>query len=199
MHRTPAGETRGKVHDFVSRRILRGSPPSVREVQEAFGFRSTATARQHLDALVEAGALERDPGRDRGYRLPGACESGMAPVLGRVQAGNLTEAIELAEGYVPVDAKRAESSFALVVVGESMAGREIHDGDIVLVQRGASVKPGDVVVALVGDEATIKTFTKVGRRIVLRAENPDYADIVPTPDGPEFRILGRVYEIRRQL
>jgi len=187
------------VHDFVYRRILRGSPPSVREVQEAFGFRSSATARQHLDSLVEAGALEREPGRDRGYRVPGAVVPGVVPILGRVQAGSLSEAIESAEGYVAVGAEVAESTFALIVVGESMAGREIHDGDIVLVRRDEPVRQGDVVVALVGDEATVKTFAKSGPRIVLKAENPDYADIVPASDGPEFRILGRVVEVRRRL
>ncbi len=199
MPKTPAGETRARIHAFVCARILRGEPPSVREVQQAFGVRSTATVREHLDALVAAGALEREPGKDRGYRIPGAIVPAMAPVLGRVQAGSLTEAIAFADGYVPVRAELAESTFALNVVGESMAGRGIHDGDIVLVERGARVKPGDVVVALVGDDATIKTFRKSGNRIVLKAENPDYADIVPEPGGEEFTILGRVYEVRRQL
>lgn len=199
MPRTPPGETRAKVHDFVCKRILRGVPPSVREVQDEFGFKSTATVREHLDALVEAGALEQESGKDRGYRIPGAFVPGMVPILGRVQAGGLSEAIAVAEGYVPVSAELAETSFALTVVGESMAGREIHDGDIVVVQRDARIKPGDVVVALIGDEATVKTFTKVSNRIVLQAENPDYADIVPDPDGAELIILGRVYEVRRRL
>ena len=199
MPRTPAGQTRASVHAFVYQLILRGTPPSVREVQEAFGFRSSATARQHLDALVEDGVLEREPGRDRGYRVPGAVVPGVVPIVGRVQAGSLSEAIETAEGYVAVSADLADSTFALIVVGESMAGREIHDGDIVLVRRDAPVRQGDVVVALVGDEATVKTYAKSGQRIVLKAENPDYEDIVPTPGGAEFRILGRVFEVRRRL
>lgn len=199
MPRTPAGETRAKVHDFVCRRILHGHPPSVREVQEAFGFKSSATGREHLDALVESGHLEQEPGRDRGYRIPGAFVPGLVPILGRVQAGSLTEAVEFADGYVPVEAGRAASSFALVVRGESMSGREIHDGDIVLVAHDATIKTGDVVVAMIGEEATVKTFTRHENRVVLRAENPDYEDIVPAADGPEFRILGRVFEVRRQL
>ena len=199
MPRTPAGETRAKVYDFVCRRILAGEPPSIREAQEEFGFRSTATVREHLDALVESGALEHESGRDRGYRLPGAFMPAMVPILGRVQAGNLTEAIEFAEGYVPVHPEFAETSFALTVVGESMAGREIHDGDIVLVRRDARIRQGDVVVALVGDEATVKTFKKVKNRIILQAENPDNLDIVPDPGGAEFKILGRVYEVRKRL
>lgn len=199
MPKTPPGETRARLRDFVLGRILGGAPPSVREVQDHFGFRSTATVREHLDALVEAGELEQESGRDRGYRIPGAFLPGMVAILGRVHAGALNAALENAEGYVAVSAARAQRSFALRVVGESMAGREIHDGDIVLVDRDARIVPGDIVVALVDDEATIKTLRKQGRRIVLEAANPAYADIVPDPHSAEFRILGRVFEVRRAL
>jgi len=199
MPRTPAGETRAKIHEFVCERILSGLPPSVREVRDAFGFKSTATAREHLDALIDAGALEQEAGKDRGYRIPGAFVPAMAPILGSVHAGTLHEAVELAEGYVAIEPALAGRSFALIVRGESMAGREIHDGDVVLVERDVRVRSGDIVVAQVGDEATVKTYQRNGRRVVLQAENPDYDDIVPTGDGEEFRVLGRVYEVRRRL
>ena len=199
MAKSLPGATRAKIHDFVCRRILAGTPPSVREVQDEFGFKSTATVREHLDALVAAGALAQDPGRDRGYRIPGAFVPAMAPVLGRVRAGVPHAAIEFAEGYVPVRAERAATTFALRVVGESMSGRAIHDGDIVLVDRQAAVRSGDVVVALIGDEATIKTYTVVGKRVILKAENPDYADVIPAPTDSSFAVLGRVYEVRRSL
>jgi repressor LexA len=199
MPKTRAGETRAKVLDFVFTRILSGEPPSVREVSEEFGFRSTATAREHLDALVDSGELTQKPGKDRGYRIPGAFVPAMIPILGKVQAGSLNEAIESAAGYVPVDPKFAATSFALTVSGESMAGREIHDGDIIVVQTDVRVKHGDVVVALIGEEATVKTFHKDKNRIILKAENPDYEDIVPSSEAGEFKILGRVTEVRRQL
>ena len=199
MAKTPAGETRARLRDFVLTRILGGAPPSVREVQDHFGFRSTATVREHLDALVEAGELAQESGRDRGYRIPGAFQPAMVPILGRVQAGALNAALEDVTGYVAVRAAQAQRSFALRVMGESMAGREIHDGDIVLVDRDARITPGDIVVALIDDEATIKTFRKQGRRIVLEAANPAYADIVPAPHSTDFRILGRVFEVRREL
>lgn len=199
MPKTPAGETRAKVHKFVCQRILLGEPPSVREVRDEFDFKSTATVREHLDALIDAGLLHHEPGKDRGYRIPGAFVPGMIPLLGRVHAGGLTEAVEFADGYVAVDANVAASSFALSVVGESMSGREIHDGDIVIVRSDEPVNQGDVVVALVGDEATVKTFSKRNNRIVLKAENPEYEDIVPDPQGAEFKILGRVVEVRRRL
>jgi len=124
---------------------------------------------------------------------------GLAPLLGRVQAGSLTEAVAFADGYVPVSADLAANCFALTVRGESMSGREIHDGDIVLVQRDARIKSGDVVVALLGDEATIKTFVKVGQQIILQAENPLFDDIDPGAERLEFSILGRVFEVRRSL
>lgn len=199
MPKTPPGATRARIRDFVLARVLEGTPPSVREVQDAFGFRSTATVREHLDALVAGGELEQESGRDRGYRLPGGFQPGLVPILGRVHAGALHEAVAHAEGFVAVEARRAPRCFALRVVGESMAGREIHDGDVVLVERDAPVRDGDIVVALIGDEATIKTLRRVGRRIVLAAANPAYADIEPAADGAEFRILGRVVEVRRAL
>jgi repressor LexA len=123
----------------------------------------------------------------------------MAPIAGRVQAGPLTEAIEAAEGFVAVPADEAASCFALRVVGESMAGREIHDGDIVLVRRGGPVRSGDVVVAQIDGEATVKTLQKSGPRIVLKAENPAYSDIVLQPGSSDSIVLGRVYEVRRRL
>lgn len=199
MPKTPPGETRGKVLHFVRRRLLLGRPPSIREVQEEFGFRSSATARQHLDALVELGALLHDVGQDRGYRLPGVDIAGQIPILGHVQAGALNHAVETADGYVPVDARYVESCFALTVRGESMSGREIHDGDVVLVERDVPIRSGDVVVALVGEEATIKTYRKNGSTIILEAENPDYDNIIPSAQGPEFRLLGRVFEVRKRL
>jgi len=199
MPRTPSGETRAKIHDYVCERILLGSPPSIREVQQRFGFKSTATVREHLNALVNSGALEQESGKDRGYRVPGAFVPAVVPILGQVRAGSLAEAIELADGYVAVQAEVAETTFALRVIGESMSGIDIHDGDIVLVDRASRISPGDVVVARVGDEATIKTFRRDKNRIILHAENPDFQDIVPDRSGPDFEILGRVYEVRRQL
>ena len=199
MPRTPSGETRAKIHDYVCQRILHGSPPSVREVQQRFGFKSTATVRQHLEALVDSGALEQESGKDRGYRVPGAFTPGVVPILGQVRAGCLAEAIELADGYVAVQTERAQTSFALRVVGESMSGIGIHEGDIVLVDSATPVKPGDIVVARVGDDATIKTFRPQKNRIILQAENPEFQDIELKPSVSDFEILGRVYEVRREL
>lgn len=214
MGRTPRGQTRQRVLAFVRERLLAGSPPTVREVQQAFGFRSVGTAREHLDALVADGKLDK-PGdrRHRGVQLPGTKRrAGLAPrlvpLLGRVQAGALTEAIEDADGHLLVEMHRsADELFALRVRGDSMAP-EMLEGDVLIVRRQPRAESGDVVVALVAGEATVKRLwietrletrleTRSGRgRIELRATNPDYPPIVP--DG-ELTLLGKVVELRRSF
>ncbi len=202
MGRTPAGETREKVFAFVRDRLLAGQPPTVREVQEALGFRAVRTAQQHLERLVEDGRLIAGGHRARGYRLPGSVPGArtvLAPVLGRVPAGALDEAIEDPDGYLPVDARGATAGelFALRVRGESMTGAGILPGDLVIVRRQPTAANGDVVVARVGDEATVKTFRARGRRVELRPENPAFEPIVR--DAGEVVVLGKVIEVRRIL
>ena len=202
MGRTPAGETREKVFAFVRDRLLAGQPPTVREVQEALGFRAVRTAQQHLERLVEEGRLVAGRHRARGYRLPGSSEGArtvLAPVLGRVPAGALDTAVEDPDGYLPVDARGAAAGdlFALRVRGESMTGVGILPGDLVIVRRQPTARNGDLVVARVGDEATVKTFRSRGRRVELRPENPAFAPIVL--DAGAVAILGKVVEVRRIL
>ena len=199
---TPAGETREKVFAFVRDRLLAGQPPTVREVQEALGFRAVRTAQQHLERLVEDGRLVARRHRARGYRLPGSAPGArtvLAPVLGRVPAGALDEAIEDPDGYLPVDARGAAAGdlFALRVRGESMTGAGILPGDLVIVRRQPTAATGDVVVARVGDEATVKVFRPRGRRVELRPENSAFEPIVL--DAGEVVILGKVIEVRRIL
>lgn len=202
MGRTPAGETREKVFAFVRDRLLAGQPPTVREVQEAFGFRSVRTAQQHLERLVEDGRLVAGRHKARGYRLPGAsrwARTVLVPLLGRVPAGALDEAIEDPDGYLPVTARGAESGdlFALRVHGESMTGVGIMPGDLVIVRRQPTAASGDIVVARVGDEATVKTFRPRGRLTELRPENPAFEPIVL--DAAAVVVLGKVIEVQRVL
>jgi repressor LexA len=200
MGRTPAGETRDRVFRFVREKLLAGIPPTVREVQDAFGFRSPQTAREHLEGLVERGCLIKEPGKARGYRLP--ARAGMPPVLvpllGRVPAGSLDAAVEDLEGYVPVEGARASGElFGLRVRGESMTGAGILPGDIVVVRRQSRAEPGEIVVALVGDEATVKRLRVRGKRVELHPENPAFEPVVPDPK--QLSILGKVVEVRRYL
>ena len=198
MPYTPEGKTREKILQFVRERILAGRAPTVREVQEAFGFRAVETAHRHLENLVAEGRLGREAGKSRGYRLPEAPGLLYIPLLGRVQAGALTTAVEEPEGYIPVLPKRGRGElFALRVRGESMTGAGILPGDIAIVRRQSTVESGDIAVALVGDDATVKRVRLHGRRIELHAENPEFPPIIP-PSG-EVLILGKVIEIRRYL
>lgn len=201
MPRTPAGETRESVYRFVRERLLAGQPPTLREIQDAFGFRAVETAREHLQALVSAGRLVQEPGRARGYRLPVEDRpppTQLVPLLGRVQAGALTTAVEELEAWVPVQSRDAEALFALRVRGESMLGAGILPGDIVIVRKDAPVANGDIVVALVDDEATVKRYRRgTAGRVELHPENAAFEVIVRR--ATEVLLLGKVIEVRRHL
>jgi repressor LexA len=200
MSYTPEGKTREKVLRFVRARILAGEPPTVREVRDALGFSAVETARRHLANLVTEGWLMCDKGKARGYRLPKGTggPSLMVPLLGRVQAGALTAAIEDPEGYISVPAAEARGElFALRVRGESMTGAGILPNDIAVVRRQPTAASGDVVVAMVDDEATVKTLRLRRGRVELHAANPDFPPIIPRP--ADVTILGKVIEIRRFL
>lgn len=200
MGRTPPGQTRDRVFRFVRDRLLGGRPPTVREVQHAFDFRSPQTAREHLEGLVAEGRLAKSPGKARGYRLPDdpAGDTVLVPLLGRVPAGALDTAVEDLEGYLPMRSRRDPGElFGLRVRGESMTGAGILPGDLVVVRKQARADSGDIVVALVGDEATVKRLRLQGRRVELLPENPAFDPIVPRTG--EFRLLGKVVEVRRVL
>lgn len=198
MAHTPAGQTRERVYRFVLERLLQAQPPSVRDVQQALGFKAVQSAREQLEALVREGRLAKNPGQARGYRLPGALGAQLVPLLGRVAAGGLKTAVEEHEGHVYVQARgRHEDLFALRVRGESMRGAGILDGDIVIVRRQARAESGDVVVALVDDEATVKRLRLPPGRVELHPENPAFAPIVAAPE--HVRLLGKVIEVRRHL
>ena len=202
MGRTPPGQTRERIFRLVRRRILAGLPPTVREVQEAFRFRSVQTAREHLEVLVAEGRLKKQKGKSRGYRLPAdprqTAPTVLVPLLGRVQAGSLTTAVEDLEGYIPIQSSRSpDELFGLRVRGESMRDAGILHGDVVLVRRQPSADSGDLVVALIGDEATVKRLRIRRRRLELHPENPDFEPLVPDPG--EVTLLGKVVEVRRYL
>jgi repressor LexA len=202
MAHTPEGQTRQKILRFVRERILAGRPPTVREVQEAFGFRAVETAHRHLENLIAEGRLHREAGKARAYGLPEGSGPGgppmLIPLLGRVQAGPLTMAVQEPEGYVVVQPSGDPGErFALRVRGESMTGAGILPGDIAIVRRQPTAQSGDIVVALVGDEATVKRLHLRRGHIELHAENPRFAPIIPKPE--EVTVLGKVVEIRRYL
>ncbi|MDE2661269.1 MAG: transcriptional repressor LexA [Acidobacteriota bacterium] len=214
MPKTPPGQTRNRVFRFVRDRLLRGDSPSLREVQQHFGFRAVETVRAHLTALVEEGRLVKEPGRARGYRLPKRQPKRLSapvpdwssgrlqpvPLLGEVAAGGFEEAIENPEGNLPVeipDSRDLSDYFALRVRGESMSGAGILPGDTVIVERRGKPVSGQIVVALLEEDATVKRLHLGQHGMELRPENPDFDTLRPPPGS--CRILGRVVELRRQI
>lgn len=209
MPKTPPGQTRNRIFRFVRDRLLEGDSPSLREVQRHFGFRAVETVRAHLTVLVEEGRLVKESGRSRGYRLPERFPPPAdwppnrlqpVPLLGEVAAGGFEEAIENPEGNLPVeipDSRDLSDYFALRVRGESMSGAGILPGDTVIVERQGVAVSGQIVVALVEEEATVKRFHLGPDGMELRPENPDFNTLRPPPGS--CRILGKVVELRRQI
>ncbi|MDR7416034.1 MAG: transcriptional repressor LexA [Armatimonadota bacterium] len=188
-----------EVLEFVTRCIReRGVVPSVREVAEHLGLRSSATAQRHLRALVEKGYLRRIPRRMRGLELvhPGGVREVVhLPLLGRVAAGRGAVAEEVVEEFLPVPRHLGwqEGCFLLRVRGDSMVGAGIFEGDLVVVRRQQTALPGDLVVALVGEEATVKRLGNEAGQFVLYAENPAYP-----PIREAFQIVGKVVGLLRR-
>jgi repressor LexA len=187
-----------------------GVPPAVREIGERFGFTARA-AFDHLRALEKKGMLERRVTGKRASRtlvVPerrAARRSGREaiPLLGRIAAGAPRLADEQWEDGVPLDpdwlAAQGQDVFALRVKGDSMVDAHIVDGDLVLVRRQDSARPGEVVAALVGDEATVKRFARDGEAVVLRPAHPTMAPIVVPPGRADVRILGKVIGVLRRM
>ena len=169
-----------------------GYSPSVREICEGVGLASTATVHYHLNALRQEGSINMDGKKNRTISLPDRLPIGKIPVVGVVTAGVPILAVENIEGYLPWDGD--ESCFALRVRGESMLGVGILPDDLVVVRRQQTANNGEIVVALIGDEATVKTFKKQNGEIWLLPANPDYQLI----DGRECEVLGKVVAVVRQ-
>ena len=207
MPKTPPGETRERVYRYVRERLFEGRPPTIREVQRAFSFRAVETARGHLEALVQEGRLAKKNGQARGFALPeleglegleGWGTPRLVPILGRVQAGALSTAVQDLDGYIPVESTHtSQELFALRVHGESMTGAGIFPRDLVIVKRQTTANSGDIVVALVEDEATVKRLRIRKGNIELHPENPNFDVIIPS--RYQCRILGKVIEVRRFL
>lgn len=205
MSKTPPGQTRKRIYRFVRRRLIEGDSPSLREVRDHFGFRAVETVRAHLIALVAEGLLIRQPGRSRGFRLPGSRRlsrhfAARVPILGEVAAGSFEEAIENPEGELPMEvpASREPSDYlALRVRGESMTGAGIFPGDMVVVDRQTRPLSGQIVVALLEGEATVKRLVLGTGTVELHPENPDFEILRPPPES--CRILGKVVELRRRF
>jgi len=163
-----------------------GMPPTRAEIAAGLGFSTASSAEDHLQALARKGALELLPGASRGLRLrdfPGMPVQGTLPLVGRVAAGSPILAVENVEASYRIDpglfAPRAD--YLLRVRGPSMRDAGIVDGDLLAVHRTADARSGQVVVARLGDEVTVKRLKRRGREVLLVAENPDFTPIVVDP------------------
>jgi repressor LexA len=184
------------VLQYVQNRLTQDHrPPTVREVMRHFKWNSPQSARKHLLALEEKGYLEREDRTARGLKVSGDSSGGLSiPILGKVAAGLPLLAEENREGTMVVDqamARGGRNLFALTVRGDSMINAHILSGDKVIVQQTTHASPGEIVVALIEGEATVKTFRRTASKVVLEPANPKYKDIVVNEDQ-DFRIIGKV-------
>ncbi|MDQ7858955.1 MAG: transcriptional repressor LexA [Armatimonadota bacterium] len=191
------------VLDYIAQSIRRtGIVPSVREIGGALGMRSPSTVHQHLTALIRKGYLRRDGDRMRVLEITNGSvrldseEIVSLPLVGRVSAGVPILAEQHIEEMIPIPRRFVgwnDESFLLTVRGDSMVGAGIFDGDLVIVRCQRTAIPGDIVVALLGEEATVKRLAVVDGRPCLRAENPAYPLI-----SDEFEVIGKVLGLLRR-
>lgn len=185
-----------------------GTTPSYREIGERLGIRSTNGVKTLVDALVRKGFLRPSEGRARGLELTASGRQGppageaaaWVPLVGRVAAGAPILAVENVEEMISVDRSllRGEESFALEVKGDSMVEAGILDGDIVFAQSAETARTGEMVVARVGDEATVKFYFPEAGRIRLQPANARYEPILVDPLLEDFHVVGRVTGLLRR-
>jgi len=194
-----------QILEFVKKYMHeKGYPPSVREIGENVGLSSSSTVHGHLSRLEEKGYLRRDLSKPRALELLEDEERALqkhrlvnVPLVGRVTAGEPILAVQNIEDYVPLprDIAGGDGSFLLSVRGDSMIGAGIHDGDLVIVRPQPSADDGDIVVAMLEDEATVKRYYRAKGGVRLQPENPALEPIV----SRDVTILGRVIGLIRRF
>jgi repressor LexA len=197
-------ERQQAIYNFIKTTLAsRGIPPSMREIGEKFGIRSTNGVEGHLAALARSGLITREKGKSRGISLQSS-ERPVAtiPLLGRVAAGTPVLSPENREGEVMVDLsifslRSSANLFALRVKGESMIDAHIMDGDTLLVRAQSAAQNGDIVVALADGEATVKRFFLEKDRVRLQPENSAMKPIVV--ERGELRIVGKAVGVIRKV
>lgn len=193
-----------EILEYIKSQILeRGFPPAVRDICEAVGLKSTSSVHSHLETLEKNGYIRRDPTKPRAIEILDDSfnfnrrEMANVPLIGRVAAGEPLLAQQNIESYfpVPLEFMPNNQTFMLTVKGESMIKAGILDGDMVLVEQLSTARNGDMVVALVEDGATVKTFYKEDGYIRLQPENDTMDPIIVT----DCQIMGKVIGVFRFL
>jgi len=181
------------IFDFIQAEAQAGRPvPTLREIARQFGFRAHRAAACHLGALKQKGFIEWDPGKARSLRVTSPLRLFRPrivdiPLFGTIPAGFAQEREQNPAGCVSVDVesigfKPTRTTFALRVTGDSMIGRHIVAGDIVILEHGPEPREGQVVAALVDGETTLKTFLRKRGKPYLKAENPKYPNLIPAQE-----------------
>ena len=199
-------EKQRKILEFLKKEIItKGYPPSVREICDAVGLKSTSTVHGYLERLEKKGLIRRDPTKPRAIEILDDTtyvfkkELVNVPIVGRVTAGQPILAVENIEDTFPIPAQYLHNKnndvFMLTVEGESMIEAGIFDGDLVIIEKVSTAQNGDMVVALIEDEATVKTFYKEKDHIRLQPENSNMEPIIVH----NVTILGKVIGVIRMF
>ena len=194
-------ERQQAILDFINEHVEEnGFPPSVREIGRHFEI-YPATVQDHISALERKGYLQKKRFQSRTLSVPASSRRAGIPIIGRVAAGvpllaqqNIEDTVQLPKDWAPAGA------FLLKVQGNSMEGAHILDGDYVLVHPQQMAANGEIVVALIGDEATVKRFYRTDRGITLKAENPNYEPIeIERSEAASFKVIGKVMGVLRVM
>ena len=196
-----------QVFDFVRDKLASGDPsPTRREIAAKFGWSSKRAAECHIEALIRKGWLTSEPGKARSLRLADSLQTVRRavfelPVFGTIPAGFGAEREQESDECIPVTTdsigfKPTRNTFVLHVSGDSMVGRHICDGDIVVLEHGADPRPGQIVAALIDHRSTLKTFVMQNGKPFLKAENPKYPNLIPSE---ELMIQGVAYALIRRI
>ncbi|MCX6829697.1 MAG: transcriptional repressor LexA [candidate division Zixibacteria bacterium] len=193
-----------EILEYIEKMITEyGKSPTIREIGEKFNISSTNGVRSHLEVLLKKGYIRRQKLISRGIELVRNMAGPIKriPLVGAVPAGNPLTAIENIEGEIAVDTSFLPSgeTFTLRVKGESMKNAGIFDGDYVLVKRQKEAEPGEIVVAVIGDEATVKRYFPEEGRIKLQPENESFEPIWVDKNSPDFYIAGKVVGLLRRI
>ena len=188
MEKAPLTPKQEAVYNFLVKKMQNGIPPTVREICTATGIKSTSTVHAILNVLEEQGYILRDAKYSRAIRLENDFDAAMVPLVGRVTAGQPILAVEQIEDYIPYPTKDAEGLFALKVVGYSMRDAGILPDDIVIADKNAPCRSGDIIIGMDGDEATVKRLLIKDGKVIFMPENPDFSPIYP--EKP--MVLGKV-------
>jgi len=183
-----------KVFDFIKKKLGEGISPSVREIMDEMGFKSTSTAHRYIASLVKEGVIEKTGNKNRSLRLP-VSQAKYISIIGDVKDGELDTAFEEIQGYVSFEADNYSDSelFALRIKGKEMINAGILEGDITVIARNTPVENGDIVAVFLEESVTLKRFYREDGHYRLQSENDSVKPVILD----ECEILGKVIGLKR--